>query len=288
MNIKRAQQLQIIGPNGKMYYGGDQDWYSSNTRAQGGCSSVAAANSLRALARNNPDIRKTIAGMDNMPRQIKEALCVDKPGKDCFGMLMTGIYNKMRAFEIPILRRIYDGKRRGLKFFKWVRPNQGQTNSGFIIGIIRFARTFGIDLKVNYLNTAFADAGKARDFIEKGLEKSGAVVMMTSYNKHGIRIHPGNSDLGNTLENGQDSSIKCHFVTITDMDRDRLLITTWGRPAVVDYNELTRSWRSIKAFESTLLYIEPSNRKEANSCMLNAYKAFLGGIMQCIKHLLRI
>lgn len=282
MDIKRAKQLQLSGPNGKNYYGGDQDWFSSNTRAQGGCSSVAGANVLRAYARMNRDFRTKITGNRNIPRQIKEALCIEKPSKDCYSILMTGIYNKMHAFEIPILRKIYDKRERNSKFFKILSPNQGQTNTGFIIGIIRFARSMGLDIKVNYMPTAFVSSEKGRDFIEKGLEKSGAVVIMTSYNKHKLQIHSANASLEEKLLNGYESSMRTHFATITDMDGDRVLITTWGKPAIGDYNEISSSWHSIKAFESTLMYIEMSDRASANKCMMNAYKSFLFGIVQSI------
>lgn len=282
MNIERAKQLQILGPKGTIIYGGDQDWYSSNTRAQGGCSSVAGANVLRALARLDSKLSERIRQNEKIAPQLVEALCEDKPTKDCFGILMTGVYNKMHTFEIPILNRLYDKKERGYKPFKIIRPNQGQTNTGFIIGVIRFARKFGIDIKVNYLNTAFVSADEGRGFIEEGLEKSGAVVIMTSYNTHGLKLYNGNSDLSKELKNGYDAKMKCHFATITDIDGDRLLITTWGRPAVGDFKEISKSWRSIKAFESTLMYIELSDKKEANRCMLGSFKAFLGGIVQTI------
>jgi len=282
MNIKRAEQFHIKGPGNRIYYGGDQDWFSSNTRAQGGCSSVAAANAFRAFIRTDEEGRRELESSKKVPLQVKEALLADKPAKDCFSIFMTGIYNKMRAFEIPILRRIYDDKQRGHRFFRIIRPNQGQTNTGFIIGIIRFARSMGVNIKVNYMNTAFADEKMGRDFITKGLEKAGSVVMMTSYNKHSIKIFPGNADISKILENGRDSAMKCHFATITDIDEGRLLLTTWGCPATLDYNELVKSWRSIKAFESTLFYIEKADRSEATKCILTAVKAFLGGILQSL------
>ena len=282
MNIERAKQLQIQGPKGALLYGGDQRWYSSNTRAQGGCGSVAAANALRALALNDKGTADLIRTGERIPDQLKEALLKVRPAKDCFEILMTGIYNKMHAFEIPILNRIYDRKSRDHRLFKIIRPNQGQTNTGFIIGIIRFAKSLGINIKVNYLTTAFADPKEGRSFIEEGLEKSGAVVLMTSYNKHGLKLYPEGAKLDEELKKGAESSMKCHFATITDMDGDRVLISTWGKPAVGSFMEISSSWQSIKAFESTLMYITPSDKKEAKTCMFNAYKAFAGGVLKAL------
>ena len=283
MNIKNAKIFQISSADNSIFYGGDQDWFSSNTRAMGGCASIAAANSLRALANKDPEFRKQITRHKNIPREIKTALCLDKPSKNSFEMLMTGVYNSIFFYELPILRQIYDRCSRDNYFFKKIlRPNMGTTNSGLIRGIIRFARRFQLNIGVNSLNTAFADKERARKFIEEGLAQSGAVILQTSYNRHNINLHVGNADLNNPLVGGRCCSYTCHFVTITDMDGDRLLITTWGKPAVIDFNELAASWHSIKAFESTLLYITPSNKTLSRKCYHTAFIPFVRGIIQAI------
>lgn len=284
MNINRAKQLQITAPDKKPAYGGDQGWFSSNTRAQGGCSSIAGANALRALFRTNPSFRHHIRDNRKMPRELKDALISPNPDKDSFEELMTGIYNTMGAFVFYPLNLIYDRVRRDNRFFSHIRPNQGQTNSGFIFGIIRFARKFGINLSVKSIPAAFLSKEKAVYFIKEGLRTSGAVVLLTSYNKHSIRLYNAASDLEQPLDatDGWDSSVKCHFTTITDIDGDRLLITTWGKPAVIDLNELVSSWQSIKAFESTLMYVTLSDRSESNRCLLNSWKIFFLCILRCI------
>ena len=278
MNIERARQLQIKGPDSRTCYGGDQLWFSSNTRAAGGCGSVAGANALRALARNNKEFGKLVRSSKIIPEPVKDALCSDDPGHENFSLLMTGVYETMGSFEIFPLNRIYDRKDRSSRLFKTLKSTMGLTNVGFIIGIIRFARKLSLDIKVRYTPAAFLSKDEARDFIRTGLQKSGAVVLLTCRNRHNVRLFPEGSDLSERLKDGWDSPIKSHFVTITDMDLDRLLITTWGKPGVVDFNELAGSWRSIKAYEASLLYIEPCERKDATSCMLGAWKLFMSGL----------
>ena len=283
MNVKNAKIFQISAGNDAIYYGGDQGWFSSNTRAMGGCASIAAANSLRALANKNPEFRKQIKEHKNIPREVKMALCQDRPSKNSFEMLMTGVYNSIFFYELPILRHIYDRSSRDNYFFKKIlHPNMGTTNTGLIRGIIRFARKFQLDISVNSLNTAFADKERARRFIEDGLAQSGAVILQTSYNRHNIDLHAGNANLDNPLTGGRCCSYTCHFVTITDIDGDRLLITTWGKPAVIDFNELAASWHSIKAFESTLLYITPSDKPLSSRCFHTAFIPFVRGIGQAV------
>ena len=119
---------------------------------------------------------------------------------------------------------------------------------------------------------------EAEKFIEEGLQSSGSVVLLTCRNRHNARLYDPGSDLDKKLIDGHDSQIKSHFTTITDIDKDRLLITTWGRPGIVDLNELAGSWQSIRAYEASLMYIIPSTRKEATSCMLGSWKLFMAGI----------
>lgn len=287
MNITRANQLKIDGPNGSKYYGGNQDWYSSNTWAMGGCGSVAGANALRSLARSNKQVRRDIINSKRLPSEVKSALCAISPSKENYSHLMTGIYNMMWAIELFPLNKLYDKCTRGDKRFRFIKPNCGLTNTGFIIGIIRYAARIGLNVKVRFLPTAYVDKSTGADFIKDGLQKSGSVVLLTSYNKHNLHMFPSDSKLESRLESsykGYDASMKCHFATITDMDidTDRLLITTWGQPAVADFNEVAKSWHSIKAFESTLMYIEPCTKAESIHCILSSWRPYVGGIVQSI------
>lgn len=278
MNISRARQLQIQGPDRQISYGGDQRWFSSNTKAMGGCGSVAGANVLRSLARCNGRFYNAVQASAAMPAQIKDALCSDDPDHESFSLLMTGVYETMGSFEIFPLNHIYDRVERSSKVFKRLKSTFGLSNVGFVTGIIRFAKKMGLDIKVKYAPAAFMSMEKAREFIREGLKESGAVVLLTCRNAHNARLYKADADLGARLTGGSDSSIKSHFTTITDMDADRLLVTTWGKPGVVDLNELAGSWQSIRAYEASLMYITPADPKEAKECMRCAWKLFAAGI----------
>jgi len=287
MNIPQANELKLSGPKGTQYYGGNQDWYSSNSWAMAGCGSVAGANALRCLARHNKEVRKSIISSKKLPSQIKSALCSPDISLENYSLLMTDVYCKMKAGEIFPINRIYDRSVRGKKLFNYIKPNLGLTNTGFIIGIIRYAFKFGLNIKVSFLPTAFCDLSSGRDFIEKGLKEAGSVVILTSYNRHNIRLFPRNSSLEQPLEagrNGYDAQMKCHFATITDIDTDsnRILMTTWGKPAIGDLNEIASSWQSIKSFQSTLMYISPSTRRESLQSILDSWKPYVFGTIQAI------
>ena len=117
MNISRARQLQITGPDRKPCYGGNQLWFSSNTKAAGGCGSVAGANALRSLARCSKEFRHKITSSTIIPAPVKDALTSDDPDHENFSLLMTGVYETMGSFEIFPLNIIYDRCKRQSPFF---------------------------------------------------------------------------------------------------------------------------------------------------------------------------
>ena len=113
MNINRAKLLQIY-KDGKAYsYGGDQDWYSSNTHAMGGCGSVAGAEALRCLIMSNKSLSDTVKSSASIPYWFKGATCSVRPDKSDFEILMHAVYRKMHCFEMPIIRKKYDNSARG-------------------------------------------------------------------------------------------------------------------------------------------------------------------------------
>ena len=203
-------------------------------------------------------------------------------------MLMTGVYETMRAFEIFPLNKIYDRKERNNKFFQIVKPNTGRSSIGFIHGVLRFAKKLGLYLTCNALPTAFVNKETALSYISEGLKKSGAVVILTSYNKHSLKTYSPSSSQQISAGNIANcpcgnTDMKCHFATITGIIDDSLIITTWGRIATIDIDELIKSWHSIKAWESTLFYFEPASDKyQTYRSILLSPVPFIKGIIQAI------
>lgn len=288
---KRAALLNLIDPKGNIYYGGDQSWYSSNTRAMAGCSSVAGANALRMLCKTDSSCKSAVRNSKTIPRPIKNALLSSKCSKDDYLMLMTGVYETMRAFEIFPLNIIYDKKDRNNKFFKYVKANTGRGSIGFIIGLLRFAKKLGLLLKCNALSTAFCSKEDALNYIDEGLKASGSVVLLTSYNKHALKtfspVTVNKSSLKDELPLSSqcpcgDATMKCHFAIITGRTGDEVLISTWGKVATADIDELVKSWHSIKAWESTLFYFIPTDKAGMRRSLLTSFIPFFKGILQAL------
>lgn len=307
------RNLFEISDNNRRYYGGDQSWYSSNTRAMGGCGSVAAANVLRALSQRSRIFNEAVKH-SKLPTVCKKALLLPVADKDDYETLMTGIYNTMRAVEIFPLNRIYDRSNRQAKIFKVIKPNSGRSSIGFVWGLMSFAKKFGVRIKKHMLPTAFCDGTSALSFIKEGLRHSGAVVILTSFNRHGLLMHESSAmasdaaikrGLGQGATqctmgakcsegvceiggNSWKSEMKCHFATITDVIEKegvptKLLITTWGCPAEIDYDELVGSWKSIKAYESTLFYFTPAQSVNIYKEIFETVILFFTGLYNSVR-----
>lgn len=272
------------------YYGGDQDWYSSNSRAMAGCSSVAGANALRALCHTDKNSFNTILENKKMPAPVKRALLSSRCLKEDFLMLQTFVYEIMKAFEIFPLNIIYDHKDRNNKFFRYVKPNNGRSSIGFISGLLRCARKLNLFLKYHALPTAFCTKEEAVNFIKEGLKASGSIVLLTSYNKHHLKaffpsvFHKQETDtipfdLGHCC---YETYMKCHFATITGIQDDKLIISTWGKVAYVHVDEIVRSWQSIKAWESSLFYFTLADKAQTRKDIFTSWIPFVVGIKQAL------
>lgn len=258
-NIKTEYDPLIITDksSGATYYGGDQNWYGSNTMAFAGCGSVACANMLRSLAHKYPG-EFTDEGVAGELRALTDDICY----KDDFTGLMGNIYKSMLVFEVPLIRRIYDYVRRDNKVFKIIPSSLGLSLNGFIKGTLKYCRSRGLLLHMHALPTAFCTYEKGLEYIREGLKQSGCVVMLTSLNRHPLRLYSGKSG---ELSGGNDTKkgVRSHFMTITGIIEDDnasgplIKISTWGRVATVPYDKLNRSWHRMRAYTSCLYYFTP-------------------------------
>lgn len=265
---------------GESFYGGNQAWFESNTRAYAGCGPVAAANLFLSLAGKYP----AHIDKNSSPFSINS--------KDDFIDLMNDIYATMKTLEVPVLNAIYDRCSRDNSFFKKVPPNNGRSIAGFIKGVLRYAKKRNIFLHAYTLPTAFCSYESGLRFIEEGLALSGAVILLTSYNRHPLTLFGGScGELKNPYES--KSGMKNHFATITEItnlnnpksngNSPTLLLSTWGRIAAVDYKDLYDAWQSRKAFDSALFYFTLAGSPEVTDRDIkNARKMLLQAFHQAL------
>lgn len=258
-NSQKFDPLKVTDRDtGKEYYGGDQNWYKSNTMAFAGCGSVAALNMLRTLAVKYPVEFKGKNVSDELGVLTEKVIY-----KDDFTYIMKDIYKSMFVLELPIIRRLCDLLKRGNKLFKFIPPSLGLSMFGFITGTLRFCAKRGLYLHVKVLPTAFTSYDRGLDFIREGLKKGGSVVMLTSLNRHPLRLYSGGVG---ELNGGYDQKkgVRSHFMTITDIVEDNpqgplIKLTTWGRVATVPYSRLNKSWHRMRAYTSCLYYFTPTD-----------------------------
>lgn len=223
--------------NHKEYYGGNQAWFARNTQAHSGCGHVAALNSFLMLTHRFP---------------------IDKA---TYMKYMNEMYHSMKALETPILRRIYD-MNKDFPLCKLIPPSFGQSSIGFILGMLRFAKKRGLSLKSRFRLTFFCSYKSGLRFIKRGLKENGAVTLLTARNHHPLTLYSDFTSVSSTPQPA-GKEMKNHFVTITGIDeRDgkvRLLISTWGRIATIDYDDLVKSWHTLGALQSAMYFFSPKS-----------------------------
>lgn len=218
--------------NENEYYGGNQSWFMRNTQAHSGCGHIAALNSYLMLTKGFPI------------------------SKSSYMNYMNEMYKTMGALEVPIFRRIYD-MNKNAKVFKVIPPSFGQSTIGYILGMLRFSKKHSLNLKCHLLPSFMHSYKGGLRFIKKGLKENGAVTLLTARNRHPLTVYSALRSISSKPEDVK-RGMRNHFVTITGIDtstgKTRLVISTWGRIATIDYDALVRSWHRPGALLSSMVY----------------------------------
>lgn len=294
-----AAFIKVIDEDGKTYYGGNQAWFESNTRARAGCGPVSGANVLLMLARNSHEIANKL----NITFENDGSIT-----KSNYVAFMNDVYATMKTWEVPILRKIYDRCKRDNKFFQKVSANNGRSICGYLRGVLKYAKKHGVYLESHALPTAFCSDELGFEFIKEGLKSAEAVCLLTSYNKHSLTLFRGEYDCVNSAYQAQEK-MHNHFVTITNYERYtqkvnptstcnsssacnldspktdviKISVSTWGRIAQIDYHELATTWQSRKAVDSALMYFTIAESPEMTDlCIKRAARTLRTALLHTI------
>lgn len=266
--------IKVVDALGHEYYGGNQSWFTSNTRARAGCGPVSGANVLLVLCKRNPEIASRLCVTIQSDGQIS---------KDDYMNFLDAVYQTMGTWEIPILRKIYDRCKRDNLFFKKVSPNNGRSICGYLRGVLRFAGENDVYLQSHAFPTAHCDPEQGLEFIRDGLSSAGAVGMLTSYNRHPLTLFHGEYQSIAEPYQARDP-MQNHFVTITGITADgQLYVSTWGRIARIDYAALAASWNSSRALDSALIYFTSGvSETETKRCIREAAGVLRRAVFQAV------
>lgn len=258
--------------NGAMYYGGDQAWFKRNTMTFAGCGVVAAANTMRALLCKYPDAYEKASGrlktLGNVIITKSEYISV-----------INDMYRKMFVAELPVANMIYDIKdvEYGSRLFNRIPPSFGMNASSVVRGLLRYADSHGVLIHDAYISASYIDYEKGLDFIKEGLDRNGAVILLTSFNRHPLTLYSGKA--GETGKPVSVSGMKTHFATITGITGDKedplIKLSTWGRVATISYRDLHKSWQKRRSFVSALIYFVPERSRAMYRADLRKASAFL-------------
>ncbi|MCR5789759.1 MAG: hypothetical protein K6G83_07710 [Lachnospiraceae bacterium] len=252
-NKDRPDPFIIVDEDtGEQFYGGRQAWFERHTMTFAGCGVVAAANAMRVLLCMNPKLYESAKGK----LSILGNVIVTKAE---YTDVINDMYRHMFVMEIPGINLLYDKGNYpyGSKMFKFLAPSYGMTAASVIRGLLRYAKNNGILLHHRYLSAAYVDYDRGLAFIKEGLKQSGAVILMTCYNRHPITLHQGKTV--------SQSSMKTHFATITGVTEENgepvIRLSTWGKLATVPYRTLHESWQKRRAYASALFCFLPETSK---------------------------
>ncbi|HOO27491.1 MAG TPA: hypothetical protein PLU43_03430 [Lachnospiraceae bacterium] len=282
---KSDNMLAIADPAAEnISYGGNQAWFTGNTQAYAGCGPVAAVNMLLCLMQKYPEPIKELLAKAGLSASSSNSFCPPFL-KDDILHLMNEIYLTMGTLEIPVLNRLYDRSDRKNPLFKVLSPNHGRSIPGFCRGILKYAGNHGIFLHADVLPTAFCPYETGLRFIKEGLEKSGSVVLLTSFNRHPLTLFKETSE-GTMVPYEHKGGMCCHFAVITDIMAETapvLKLSTWGKAAAVEYRLLAASWQSRRAFDSALFYFTPAKTSDITAQdMKQAYRVLLQALWQTL------
>lgn len=248
-------------------FGGNQAWLSRNTAAKAGGGPISVTNIIVTYAKSNEDYAKhlNISFCDNGLINQTDYL-----------ILLNDVYRTVKPHEFPIFNRIYDRLARNNRFFTRVNP-------GFLVklrklskGMLRFGLKKDIFLQPRTLSTLFCGYTRGLTFIKLAVSNGYPVALLTTSNSHSITIfdHPH-------LYDGRNEKMKKHIVTIINVlevkseASPELVITTWGKTATISYDELYKSWQSIRAIGSGMVYFIPAkDKKTVKKCIRKTRRLF--------------
>ncbi len=267
---------------GTRYYGGNQAWFPRNTQTYAGCGVVASANAMRALLCKYP---KCYEEAESLLKLLGSVIIT----KAEYISVISDMYKRMFIAEVPLANFIYDKRELdyGKKLFKHIPPSLGMSASSVVRGLLRYAKNNGVLLHDVYLSALFVEYEKGLDFIKQGLERCGAVVLLTSFNRHPLTLYRGKA--GDIRDAVSMTDMRTHFATITDVfEKDGepvIKLSTWGRVATIPYKKLHESWQKRRAYVSALFYFVPERsramyradmRKTASFTPVSAIQTVIG------------
>lgn len=257
MEQKRSQKYYDFlwiwdDENNRLYYGGWQKWYRSNTHADYGCVPQSVANLIGMLALHNEVFCKK-AGL-HVYGKYNTILKYD------FVQLMNQMYHYVGTREIPICNKLYDRREREKQYWFRYKPSFGNDYIGAAVGIIRYAIHLRVRINVHIKLCRNIDYTNALKFIRKGLKESGSVMLMTTHNHHNLFQYKSDYRVAGPFEE-RKCGMTGHAVTITGIRKNEttgrleLVISTWGMASVIEYNSIYQSWQTVKAYKSAMLYV---------------------------------
>lgn len=266
------------------YYGGNQKWFLRKTQNMGGCAPVATANLLACLAAQDEKVAERLN--IHVKKNGEETI-----SKRDFTVLMHRAYNNTTMVEVPFFSQMADAE----KDIGSVPASLGCDAASFLKGTLTFATENGVALKQHIHFASYSDPEKSLSFIEIALKRGAPVALLTTHNKHGLWRY---NERSAALTHKEWEKVRSHFMTIVAVrnrkEKPQLIVSSWGKLYVVDFEELSNSWQSFSAMGAGMFYFTKEDSIEQSrraSLMMNSYfpvtmaKSLVGSMHKTAKNI---
>ncbi len=254
----------------KVFFGGNQAWFSRHTAQMSGCGPVVAANCFAALAATRRPLAEKCGLRYNENGVIPYAVWMSYQDRvyDTVGTLQVpwlakrvdhqhSLARGMKASENPALRE--KGAALEKSLLAHLPGSFGNTIWTWRHGVDRYAKSLRETVRHFTKPTFLAAEGDALLFIREGLAKGSPVVLLTSLNRHELHTY-GETPAGNpSISKNKEP----HFMAITAVRESpktgetELVISNYGKVAGIPLANLCRTWQTPLAAASVLTYFVP-------------------------------
>ncbi len=237
LSLKNNDFVKIKDEYGKIYYGGNQEWFEKKIARGSACGTVCAANICSYLAMSDSKYSYLYKYDENL-------------GKNYFLRHMNDVYKFLKPIVLFKLPKFFRN-RKLLGFYIEDYLSLGIPSAPYFVkGLEKFAKSRGVNLQSIVFDKPWSRA-KAREFIREALEKDKPIALLNLFNNKLGRVETVGS-------NGESyfASYEHHWVCITGMSIHKntgkvyIKVSSWSCEAVLDLDDV------VSGFSKMMLYFE--------------------------------
>jgi hypothetical protein len=269
----------IKDEKGVFYFGGDQNWFgedlpegTQSIETVSGCGVVSAANILVSLAYGNEMLAQKMGVKFYYDGTVSKADMV---------AFMRRAYRRMGSLELPLLAYLYkknkyhydekqqkntERMRNKKRPHRLIPPSLGVWPGRYMRGTLDLASDYGVYLRCRSLLAQFCGYDEGLGFLRRALYAGQCVDIFTGFNGHAMALYPNQRDpfaaKPEWKTNKHHHVVAVGLIENTSSGHPDVLVSTWGKLALIPYDQLHASWQGKNAILSGMFYFEIADRQQ--------------------------